>query len=295
MQTYLNLLQDILDNGTLRENERTGVGTKSVFGRTLRFDLSEGFPLLTTKKMFFRGVIEELLWFLRGDTDSTLLEEKKVNIWKFNTSREFLDQRGLNDYPIGEIGVGYGWQWRNWGGTYLPFDVYGGYKFIEKKRDGVDQIANLIETIKNDPQSRRMLVSAWNVGEIDRMCLPPCHYTFQCYVDDGKLSLMWNQRSVDFGLGWGFNVASYAALVHILAKVTDLEPGELVFCGGDVHVYLNHEGALREQLDRKPYPLPTLKIDKELKTLEDVEALTFQDFKLVGYQHHPPIKMSMAV
>jgi len=308
MQNYLNLLKDILENGTLRDKERTGNGTLGVFGRQLRWDLSEGFPLITTKRMFFRGILEELLFFLRGDTNTKLLEEKGVKIWTGNTSREFLDAKGLKNYPEGEAGPVYGFQWRNWGGLHKPvvFDD-GSHEIVRHSSydeegnrkghyfDGVDQIALLVDTIRNNPHDRRMIVSAWNVGELDTMCLPPCHYAFQCYVNDGKLSLMWNQRSCDFFLGIPFNIASYACLVHILAKLTNLEPGELIFVGGDCHIYLNHMDQVTTQLGREPFPLPQLKINKDLRTLKDVEALEFSDFELVGYQYHPPIKAPMAI
>jgi len=293
MRIYQDLLRYIIENGNDR-GDRTGVGTRSVFGHQLRFDLQEGFPLLTTKRVFWRGIIEELLFFLRGDTNTNALAEKKIGIWKGNTTRDFLDNRGL-DYPEGEMGPGYGFQWRNWQGTYQTLFDEDGQRRIERKKDGVDQIQRLIDTLKNNPNDRRMLISAWNVGQLDRMALPPCHYTFQCYVNEGKLSLMWQQRSVDVALGLPFNIASYAALVHILAKVTDLEPGELIFTGGDVHIYLNHIEPLQEQLVRDPFPLPKLKIHKDLKNIEDIEQLTFKDFELIGYQYHPPIKMPMAI
>jgi len=293
MKQYLELVQDILENGE-EKGDRTGTGTMSVFGRMMRFDLSKGFPLITTKKMFWRGIVEELLFFLRGDTNTKVLEEKGIKIWKGNTSREFLDQRGLTEYPEGEAGPIYGSQWTNWNGTYEAKMVEG-VRLVVKRKDGYNQLEKLIQTLKENPNDRRMIVSAWNVGDLSKMCLPPCHQEFQCYVANGKLSLMWKQRSVDFGLGAGFNIASYATLTHIFAQLCGYEVGDLIFVGGDVHLYSNHLDQVVEQLTRTPYPLPQLKINKELNSLKDVEQLEFSDFELIGYQAHPAIKMDMAI
>lgn len=285
---YLHLLQRILDEGTTK-GDRTGTGTKSVFGTQLSFDLSNSFPIITTKKVYWKGVVEELLWFIRGETDSKKLEEKGVKIWTGNTSREFLDKKGLK-YPEGEIGPGYGFQWRHWGKEY---------KYNENQYtimyEGVDQLANVINTLKKNPNDRRMIVSAWNVSEIDKMALPPCHLLYQFDVTDGKLNCQWYQRSVDSFLGLPFNISSYALLTCLIAKVVGLKPGTLTFSGGDTHLYLNHLDQAKEQVSRNPFPFPQLNIKKDIKSLEDIEALELSDLELVGYISHAPIKAEMAV
>lgn len=264
MQQYLQLLEDILENG-IEKTDRTGVGTRSVFGRQLRFDLQQGFPLLTTKKLHIRSIIYELLWFLSGNTNVRYLQENGVTIWD-----EWADENG-------ELGPVYGAQWRSWKGA-----------------DGktVDQISQVIEQIKTNPDSRRLLVSAWNVAEIDKMKLPPCHYAFQFYVADGKLSCMWQQRSVDTFLGLPFNIASYALLTHMIAQQCELEVGELIFTGGDVHLYLNHLEQARLQLTREPRPLPKLVIKRKPDSIFDYQ---FEDFEIVDYHPHPHIKASVAI
>lgn len=304
---YLHLLQDILDNGVTK-SDRTGTGTKSIFGTQLKFDLSKSFPILTTKKVFWKAVAEELLWFVRGETDSKKLEAKGVNIWTGNTSREFLDKKGL-DYPEGEIGPGYGFQWRQWGGEYKikmeevvvrgdglpPVRLVRSEPVQITKTKGLDQLSNVVNTIKNNPNDRRIIVSAWNVEKIDQMALPPCHLLFQFDVSDGKLNCQWYQRSVDTFLGLGFNISSYALLTYLIAKITNLTPGTLTFAGGDTHLYLNHIEQAKEQISREPYPFPTLNIKKDIKTLEDIEALEFTDLELVNYKSHATIKAEMAV
>ncbi|MDO3677871.1 thymidylate synthase [Paenibacillus ehimensis] len=264
MQKYLDLLQDIMANG-VRKEDRTGTGTISVFGRQLRFDLSEGFPLLTTKKLHIRSILHELLWFLSGDTNIRYLQENGVTIWD-----EWADENG-------DLGPVYGSQWRSWPAP-----------------DGrsIDQIAKLIEQIKRNPDSRRHLVSAWNPAEVDNMALPPCHYAFQFYVADGKLSCLFNMRSVDTFLGLPFNIASYAFLTHMVAQQCDLQPGELIWTGGDVHIYANHVEQVNLQLTREPYPLPQLVIKRKPDSLFDYR---FEDFEIVGYQSHPSIKAPIAV
>ncbi|ANB56859.1 thymidylate synthase [Anoxybacillus sp. B7M1] len=264
MQQYLQLLEDILENG-IEKTDRTGVGTRSVFGRQLRFDLQQGFPLLTTKKLHIRSIIYELLWFLSGNTNVRYLQENGVTIWD-----EWADENG-------ELGPVYGAQWRSWKGA-----------------DGktVDQISQVIEQIKTNPDSRRLLVSAWNVAEIDKMKLPPCHYAFQFYVADGKLSCMWQQRSVDTFLGLPFNIASYALLTHMIAQQCELEVGELIFTGGDVHLYLNHLEQARLQLTREPRPLPKLVIKRKPDSIFNYQ---FEDFEIVDYHPHPHIKASVAI
>ncbi|MCM3268435.1 thymidylate synthase [Paenibacillus elgii] len=264
MQKYLDLLQDIMTSG-VRKEDRTGTGTISVFGRQLRFDLSEGFPLLTTKKLHIRSILHELLWFLSGDTNIRYLQENGVTIWD-----EWADENG-------DLGPVYGSQWRSWPAP-----------------DGrsIDQITKLIEQIKRNPDSRRHLVSAWNPAEVDNMALPPCHYAFQFYVADGKLSCLFNMRSVDTFLGLPFNIASYAFLTHMVAQQCDLQPGELIWTGGDVHIYANHVEQVKLQLTREPYPLPQLVIKRKPDSLFDYR---FEDFEIVGYQSHPAIKAPIAV
>ena len=264
MKAYLELMRRIRTSGA-RKTDRTGTGTLSVFGPQLRFDLSRGFPLLTTKRIHVRSVVYELLWFLKGQTNVSSLREHGVTIWD-----EWADEHG-------ELGPIYGRQWRAWprpgGGT-------------------IDQIGRAVEMLRTDPDSRRILVSAWNVGELDRMALAPCHALFQLYVAGGALSLQLYQRSADFFLGVPFNIASYALLTHMLAQQCDLEPGELVWTGGDCHLYLNHLEQADEQLAREPYPPPRLAIRRRPPTLFDYE---YEDFEFVGYRHHPAIAAAVAV
>jgi thymidylate synthase len=268
MRAYLDLLQDVLENGVERD-DRTGVGTKSVFGRQLRFDLRERFPLVTTKKIHLKSVIHELLWFLRGDTNVGYLQDHGVRIWN-----EWADAHG-------ELGPVYGKQWRSW-----P---------VSKSGDGpksIDQIARVVEQIRSDPNSRRMIVSAWNVGQLDQMALAPCHCLFQFYVARGELSCQLYQRSADLFLGVPFNIASYALLTMMIAKVCDLRPGDFVHTFGDAHLYSNHLEQARLQLSRNPRPLPTMSI---LRTPDSVFEYRYEDFELRGYDPHPPIKAKVAV
>jgi dihydrofolate reductase/thymidylate synthase len=290
---YLDLVREILETGEVRQNERTGAGTKSVFGRQLRFDLSETFPLLTTKRVFFRGVVEELAWFLNGDTDSKTLERKRVNIWKGNTSRAFLDGRDL-PYPEGVAGPVYGAQWRHWGGEYFPT--------TGASRGGTDQIENVIESLTSDPESRRHVVSAWNPGALHEMALPPCHALFQFYATaphaDGKrrLKCQMYQRSCDVALGLPFNIASYALLTHIIAKACDMVPDELVISLGDCHIYMPHEQALRDQLDRPPLPFPRLSVvTSSTDAIEEFLDDPMGSVTLDEYVHHGTLQMEMIV
>ncbi len=264
MRQYLNLLQHVLDHGTSK-TDRTGTGTLSVFGHQMRFDLSEGFPLVTTKKVHLKSIIHELLWFLKGDTNIAYLKENGVSIWD-----EWADEAG-------NLGPVYGYQWRNW-----------------PTADGrhIDQIQQVIDTLKNNPDSRRIIVSAWNVGEIENMALPPCHAFFQFYVADGKLSCQLYQRSADLFLGVPFNIASYALLVLMLAQVAGLQPGDFVWTGGDCHIYSNHMDQVREQLSRAPRELPRMVINP---AVTDLFAFTYADFALEGYDPHPAIKAPVAV
>lgn len=264
MQQYLDLLRHILENGT-DKTDRTGTGTRSWFGYQMRFDLQEGFPLVTTKKVHMKSIIYELLWFLKGETNIAYLKENGVSIW---------DEWADND---GELGPVYGKQWRSWEG-----------------KDGkvVDQITDLITQIKNSPDSRRLIVSAWNVTELQQMALMPCHTLFQFYVANGKLSCQLYQRSADVFLGVPFNIASYALLTLMIAQVCDLEPGDFVHTFGDVHIYNNHFEQVNLQLSRTPYPLPTMNINPSVK---DIFGFQFEDFKLENYQSHPAIKAPVAV
>ncbi|HHS83523.1 MAG TPA: thymidylate synthase [Gammaproteobacteria bacterium] len=264
MQQYLQLMRHVLENG-VRKEDRTGTGTLSVFGYQMRYDLGEGFPVVTTKKLHLRSIIHELLWFLRGDTNVRYLRDNGVSIWD-----EWADDNG-------ELGPVYGYQWRSW-----------------PTPDGehIDQITQVVEQLASNPDSRRIIVSAWNVAQIDKMALPPCHAFFQFYVADGKLSCQLYQRSADIFLGVPFNIASYALLTMMLAQVSGLEPGDFVHTLGDAHLYLNHLEQAELQLSRTPYPLPTMKINPEVK---DIFDFSFDDFELVGYRCHPHIKAPVAV
>ncbi|WP_400158571.1 thymidylate synthase [Arthrobacter sp. BPSS-3] len=261
---YEDLLRDVLEHGT-HKSDRTGTGTSSAFGRQLRFDLADSFPLITTKRVHFKSIAAELLWFLRGDSNVKWLQEQGVTIWN-----EWADADG-------ELGPVYGVQWRSW-----PTPE-GGH---------IDQIAELIDNLKSNPDSRRHIVSAWNVSELKNMALPPCHAFFQFYVADGKLSCQLYQRSADLFLGVPFNIASYALLTLMVAQQTGLEPGEFVWTGGDVHIYDNHVDQVRTQLEREPYEYPTLKLTRTPASIFDY---TLEDFEVVGYRHHPTIKAPIAV
>jgi thymidylate synthase len=264
MQAYLDLLKHILENGA-DKNDRTGTGTRSCFGYQMRFDLSAGFPLVTTKKVHLKSIIHELLWFLKGETNIAYLKENKVSIWD-----EWADEQG-------NLGPVYGKQWRSWAGA-----------------DGieVDQVKELIHTIQNNPDSRRMIISAWNVADLPKMKLMPCHCLFQFYVAKGKLSCQLYQRSADVFLGVPFNIASYALLTMMIAQVCGLEPGEFVHTFGDVHLYSNHFDQAKLQLSRAPYPLPIMKINPDVK---DIFSFHFEDFTLMNYESHPAIKAPVAV
>ncbi len=264
MQTYLDLLQKLLTEGTVK-SDRTGTGTRSLFGHQMRFDLSQGFPLLTTKKLHLKSIVHELLWFLAGDTNVRYLQENGVRIWD-----EWADEKG-------ELGPVYGKQWRSWS---CP------------QGQTVDQIKQVVEQIKTTPDSRRLLVTAWNPCEVDRMALPPCHCLFQFYVANDKLSCQLFQRSADVFLGVPFNIASYALLTLMMAQVTGLQPGDFVHTLGDAHLYSNHLEQAREQLTREPRPLPRMQLNPEVTDLFDFR---FEDFQLTGYDPHPHIKAPVAV
>lgn len=264
MKQYQDLLRHIMTDGVVK-HDRTGVGTKSVFGYQMRFDLSEGFPLLTTKKVHLKSIIYELLWFIAGDTNIKYLKDHGVSIWD-----EWADENG-------DLGPVYGHQWRSWPAP-----------------DGrsIDQLSQVVNMIKNNPDSRRMLVTAWNPGEVDKMALPPCHCLFQFYVADGKLSCQLYQRSADTFLGVPFNIASYALLTMMIAHVCGLKPGDFIHTTGDTHIYLNHFDQVREQLSREPRPLPTMRINPDVKDLYDFK---YEDFTLEGYDPWPAIKAPVAV
>jgi thymidylate synthase len=276
MKQYHNLLEDILNNGEVKD-DRTGVGTISVFGRQLRFNLSEGFPAVTTKKLAWKSVVSELLWFIEGTGDERRLAEilhgsrdtERSTIWTGNAQAAYWTPKARYDGDLGRV---YGVQWRDW--------------------RGVDQLSNLIEGIKTDPNGRRHIITAWNVDELDKMALPPCHVLAQFYVSNGKLSCHMYQRSVDVFLGLPFNIASYALLTHMIAQVCDLKVGELIISTGDTHIYSNHIEQVKEQLSREEYPLPALFLNPEIK---DVDKFSMDDILLFDYQSHGTIKADMAV
>lgn len=268
MKAYLDLLRRVMEKG-VEKKDRTGTGTRSIFGHQMRFDLAEGFPLVTTKKVHVRSIFNELLWFLRGDTNTACLKEHGVSIWD-----EWADKDG-------NLGPVYGAQWRSW-----------------KSADGktIDQITNVIEQIKKNPDSRRLIVSAWNVGELDKMALPPCHAFFQFYVANGKLSCQLYQRSADLFLGVPFNIASYALLTHMVAMVCDLQVGDFVHTTGDTHIYSNHFDQVKLQLSREMKPLPKLSLDRALKRgVKSIFDFTYEDFEIIGYDPHPGIKAPVAI
>lgn len=282
---YLELIRGIIDEGTFK-GDRTGVGTFSKFGTQMRFSLRDGsFPLLTTKRVFWKGVVEELLWFIRGDTNASHLSAKGVKIWDANGTRQFLDSRGLTQREENDLGPVYGFQWRHFGAKYV--DMHTDYT-----GQGVDQLANVISTIKTNPNDRRIIMSAWNPADLELMALPPCHMFCQFYVANGELSCQMYQRSCDMGLGVPFNIASYALLTLMIAKVCGLKGGEFIHTLGDAHVYSNHVEPLKEQVKRTPKPFPRLIINNETN---DIDSFAFEDFDLVDYDPHPAIKMEMAV
>lgn len=264
MKQYLDLMRHVRDHG-MDKSDRTGTGTRSVFGHQMRFDLNAGFPLVTTKKCHLKSIIHELLWFLQGDTNIKYLQDNGVRIWD-----EWADENG-------DLGPVYGYQWRNW---------------PTPNGESIDQISKLIEMIKSNPDSRRLIVSAWNPALVDDMALPPCHALFQFYVADGKLSCQLYQRSADIFLGVPFNIASYALLTMMVAQVCDLQLGDFIWSGGDCHLYSNHMEQVEEQLSREPLPLPTMRINPQVRSIFD---FTFADFELCDYQAHPHIKAQVAV
>jgi len=283
-QAYLDLLQYVLAHGT-EKGDRTGTGTLSHFGAQLRFDLAEGFPLLTTKKIHLKSIIYELLWFLSGSTHVDYLQQNNVRIWNEWATAE---QTARFNRPAGDLGPVYGHQWRNYGATKNTNDSNNS----AYNDDGVDQIAEVVEQIKTNPNSRRLIVSGWNPSEANQVALPPCHTLFQFFVADNKLSCQLYQRSADLFLGVPFNIASYALLTHMIAQVCELEVGEFIWTGGDCHIYQNHREQVELQLTRELYQLPTLALNKEVK---NIFAFTFEDISVDGYESHPAIKAKVAV
>ncbi|KAH8273789.1 hypothetical protein KR044_000663 [Drosophila immigrans] len=285
-EQYLDLVRRIIATGEQRI-DRTKVGTLSIFGTQMRFDLRDSFPLLTTKRVFFRGIALELLWFVAGKTDAKLLQEQKVHIWDGNSTREFLDKLGHTERAVGDLGPVYGFQWRHFGAEYRTCnDDYTG--------QGIDQLQQVIYTIRNNPSDRRIIMSSWNPVDIPKMALPPCHCLVQFYVSQsrGELSCHLYQRSADMGLGVPFNIASYALLTYMIAHVTGLKLGDFVHTMGDSHVYLNHVEPLQQQLEREPRPFPKLNIKRKVTNIEDFR---YEDFEIVGYSPHDKIQMEMAV
>jgi len=282
---YLDALKKIMSSGCQR-SDRTGTGTISLFGMQMRYNLRDStMPLLTTKRVFWRGVAEELLWFIEGSTNAKQLAEKDVRIWDANGSREFLDNLGLTEREEGDLGPVYGFQWRHFGAEYTTMhDNYDG--------KGVDQLQKVIDTIKTNPDDRRIIMSAWNPKDLPKMALPPCHALCQFYVANGELSCQLYQRSADMGLGVPFNIASYALLTHMIAHVTGLKPGDFVHTLGDAHVYTNHKQPLEEQLQREPRPFPKLHFARKVESIDDFK---FEDLILKDYKPHPKISMEMAV
>jgi thymidylate synthase len=312
-QPYLDLVRHVLQSGQ-RRDDRTGVGTLSVFGAQMRFALSDAdgrrvVPLLTTKRMFWKGIVAELLWFVSGSTDNKKLQAQGVHFWDANSTQEFLGKRGIGSclgWPAGMLGPVYGWQWRHFGAPYWGQDIPINDRGAPRRgsddydpedgvvaTDGVDQLANVVHLIKTDPTSRRIVMSAWNPLDLDRMALPPCHVLCQFYVDVERktLSCQVYQRSGDLGLGVPFNIASYALLTHMIAHVCGLQGGELVHTLGDAHVYVNHVEALQEQLAREPRAFPTLELDP---AVHDIDGFAPAHMLLFGYEPYPSIKMAMA-
>lgn len=284
-QQYLSLLEECLASTSMEREDRTGVGTHGIYGAMMKFDLTGGkIPLLTTKRTYWKGVLHELLWFIDGETDSYILEDEGVTIWSGNTSREFLDGRGLEHVPDGDIGPGYGFQWRNFNGDY---DLW----MTDGIRTGTDQLKNIVDGLRENPNSRRHVLTAWNPLQIDEMCLPPCHVMSTFTILEGKLHATVTCRSQDILLGTPFNIASYGLMVHLLANDLNVEPGSLTWFGADVHLYDNHIDQAKEQISRVPYDFPTVKITSKKSIFE----ISPDDVELIGYQSHPAIKAPMAI
>lgn len=284
-QQYIDLINDILKTGDVKD-DRTGVGTLSKFGCHMRFSLENNvIPLLTTKRIHWRAVCEELLWFISGSTNSKKLSDKGIKIWDANGSRDFLDKNNLHNREEGDLGPVYGFQWRHFGAKYA--DMHADYT-----GKGVDQLANLIKEISTNPSSRRLILNAWNPTDLQLMALPPCHIVAQFSVTNGKLSCALYQRSCDVGLGVPFNIASYSLLTHMIAHITNLKAGDFIYFMGDTHIYKNHVESLKMQAERIPRPFPTVKINREITSIDDFK---FEDFTLIDYNPHNSIQLSMAI
>ena len=281
---YIDLLKKIIEKGN-KKNDRTGIGTISTFGEQLRFNLKDQFPLLTTKKTFWKGVSKELLWFLKGDTNANNLQKENIHIWDGNSSREFLDSRGLQHLEEGDLGPVYGFNWRHWNAKYENCEK-------DYKNEGVDQVENIINEIKTNPNSRRLILTSWNPSTLDEVALPACHTFCQFYVNNGDLSCQMYQRSADMFLGVPFNIASYALLTYMIAHVTNLKPKELIIAIGDAHIYKNHVEQANEQIKREIYEFPTLKIKGNIQCIDDFK---YEDFEIENYKSHGIIKAKMAV
>lgn len=286
-QQYLNILENILRQGDLKD-DRTGVGTLSLTGQKMEFDISQSFPILTTKKILWDKVLIELLWFISGSTDVNILKNQNVHFWNANTTRDFLDNRGLNNLREGDIGAGYGHQWRHFDAEYKGCDE-------DYTNKGIDQLTTVINTLKNDPFSRRIFLSAWNPKQLNDMALPPCHLSFQCIVTEKNnekfLDLILYQRSGDMFLGVPFNITSYCALTYMLCHLTGMKPRKFIHFIGDAHIYKNHIEAVKIQLSRTPYEFPKLSFKR---TIKDIDDFKIDDFIIENYQHHPFIKAPMA-
>lgn len=283
-QQYLDLIDQIIKKG-IEKDDRTGVGTISIFGSQMRFNLRDSFPLLTTKRVFWKAVVEELLWFINGQTDVKSLQDKGVHIWDGNSTKEFFNKIGLIDREEGDLGPIYGFQWRHFGAKYRTcHDKYD--------NEGIDQLNNVINTIRTNPNDRRIIMSAWNPMDITQMALPPCHCLVQFYVANGELSCQMYQRSADMGLGVPFNIASYSLLTYMIAHITGLKPGDFIHTMGDTHIYKNHIEPLKEQLTRTPKQFPKLIIKRNVTNITDFK---FDDFELNNYKPYPKIYMEMAV
>jgi thymidylate synthase len=283
---YLHLMEDIINEG-VESNDRTGVGTRSLFGTQMKFSLKDSFPLFTTRKIFFRGAVEELLWMMRGETDAKILQQKNIHIWDGNTTKEFIRNRGLN-MEEGQIGKLYGFQMRNWNGDW-EYHLKG-------KKTGVDQLKYIIDTLKVDKTSRRLIMSYWNASSLDDGVLTPCHAFVQFRVNQktNELDCMMTQRSCDICCGVVLNVPFYSLMTMLIAKVSGLNPGTFIWSGGDTHIYNNHIENAKKQIVRTPLPFPTITIP-DIKTIEDIEQLKFEDFKLNNYKHHESLKYDMAI
>ena len=284
-ETYFSVLHNVLENG-VEKTDRTGTGTISLAGQMMRFDLSKGeFPLLTTKRMFWKGVVEELLWMISGSTDASLLSSKGVRIWDANGTRSFLDKNGFHDREVNDLGPIYGFQWRHYGAEYKGKD----HDYTDQ---GIDQLAQAIRMIKETPDSRRIIVCSWNASDIGKMALPPCHVMYQFIVNGNQLSCVMTQRSGDLGLGIPFNIAFYSLLTTMVAQVCSLIPGELIITIGDAHIYKNHIDQLRIQMERTPFPSPHIVLDPTIRTIDDFDS---SHIILTNYESHPTISMPMAV